>query len=1278
MGDFINTFSGGLSQDLDLQQRRPNTYQFSGNGRLIFNTEGDFAYENARGNKYYFSLPSGYLPIGGCEFPSRLFIASTNNVNSEFGILTIDVNDVPTYTTVFNDQFDFNGDKLGLSASNLITSAWGVVENPSKQRVYFTTNTVDPFIFNIVAGLQENNSDFQWGNYQPNPLTLKYPWWYSVHSMSYYADFRMGRVKFVRKGDPYTSPATGGGSLKTGVFQYFFQLVTREGYITPKTPLTRHIFLTSININSVANAHEYYMDSSNLMTPYSIMLELSDVDARYWKLQVGYVYSIAEKVTVESNIFYEQLLDGTTTTINVEHQQHSGTPVNLDEFNAYPVAITQALAIVEKDQRLWLGNIGTIGDLSIDTSIITITTVSDPAIPGDILGAAVNTPLTNSAIFQDSTVSIPAYVDESYATVYDSYTVDNDYFTYAGQQIEHLKKGYWRGETYPFGIMLFDRKGIPFYVQNIQDFTFPQQYEGVSNQLVSGTSDLKVLHPIFSNIVIPYSLLYDQYGRQRVSAFAIVRCIRQPRILCQGILADALYARDAGGDPDEKDLTRPLAIATQFFDTTFKGTDSRKYDTNDYDMDDAGHEYGNRPFTQVFHSPELSFGFDIYKQTGQTTFGVNDFLQYLGAVQSIYATVSAVPETVQLAGNNRSFYAKHYQTLIVACHYAVGATSRIANIVKPAIGETIEGYDPDDVALSFYNQAQITLFSVLYFALGCPASWVIKTKDFKIMEPPLLSGHTTRYALVNYVAPSSNYYSLPNDKRLYISTGHFQPLSQTVINNVLKRHNSESPQEDDGLIFNSVHVYGGDCIVNMWDFVRLYPKYSFDISAFDYSLGHIVPIESNLNTWLRRGRSLAKSGIEPNSTAKGDGTVFPDGVSQNQPEAFDLNDVLLHQENLQFFPSLPKDITVDQKVFPNRWVYTELKFYGELQDNYRKILANNYQDVIGIYGDISGALLWRNQVYSFQKNGWGRLRINDRSIISAENQQAVTTGAGITIDGLEYFSHLYGTQHIHTLTTTEFAMYWIDVSNRAVMKYNAEGQQILSDTKGLHDWANKVLPYFDNPQISVDGSLYVHLRSVYDLENNEINFIYANNVDRPPADIPILTGTLVYNENIDTFTDFSGFFSLWATKFGNKFFTNFVEIGSKIYLQNKGLYGQYYDQLLKDTVITITINPAVGVSKLFDNVVMNINQEGATLLTRVDMITETQTMSMLNFQSFNKQKYRYDNLYSPLWDVTNLERVQGKTCRLTFTFTNDGTTLVKITSNKTTFRPAPNQTLPPR
>ena len=99
MNRHLNTFDGGMKQDLDNQTAAKNTYLYSLNGKVIFNVEqGTYSWENAKGNKRVFTLlveynrtpVPKYKPIGFCELNGKLIVLSTNNTFSEIGFVTQD------------------------------------------------------------------------------------------------------------------------------------------------------------------------------------------------------------------------------------------------------------------------------------------------------------------------------------------------------------------------------------------------------------------------------------------------------------------------------------------------------------------------------------------------------------------------------------------------------------------------------------------------------------------------------------------------------------------------------------------------------------------------------------------------------------------------------------------------------------------------------------------------------------------------------------------------------------------------------------------------------------------------------------------------------------------------------------------------------------------------------------------------------------------------------------------------------------------------------------
>ena len=108
-----NSFNKGMKQDRDPQYLSPDTYFESVNGRIIKNKNGTFAWENLEGTKVVFDITPGYFLLGFAEFSDKCVIVSSNDTNSEVGIMTIDADSTNgTYTPIFNDIYDPNGQLL--------------------------------------------------------------------------------------------------------------------------------------------------------------------------------------------------------------------------------------------------------------------------------------------------------------------------------------------------------------------------------------------------------------------------------------------------------------------------------------------------------------------------------------------------------------------------------------------------------------------------------------------------------------------------------------------------------------------------------------------------------------------------------------------------------------------------------------------------------------------------------------------------------------------------------------------------------------------------------------------------------------------------------------------------------------------------------------------------------------------------------------------------------------------------------------------------------------
>ena len=56
----VNTFSKGMVQDVDRLQLGKESYLYSLGGRVIFNEDGTYAWENSKGTKFAFNLDANY------------------------------------------------------------------------------------------------------------------------------------------------------------------------------------------------------------------------------------------------------------------------------------------------------------------------------------------------------------------------------------------------------------------------------------------------------------------------------------------------------------------------------------------------------------------------------------------------------------------------------------------------------------------------------------------------------------------------------------------------------------------------------------------------------------------------------------------------------------------------------------------------------------------------------------------------------------------------------------------------------------------------------------------------------------------------------------------------------------------------------------------------------------------------------------------------------------------------------------------------------------------
>jgi hypothetical protein len=539
------------------------------------------------------------------------------------------------------------------------------------------------------------------------------------------------------------------------------------------------------------------------------------------------------------------------------------------------------------------------------------------------------------------------------------------------------------------------------------------------------------------------------------------------------------------------------------------------------------------------------------------------------------------------------------------------------------------------------------------------------------------------YFIANYRRPNSSPYGglTPTsiEQTRFITTGHFQPVNNAPI-----------PDPD---TINEVEVFGGDCYLDYHGFARLYGilldnTYQDNDAYSDYGIGHLFPLESDLHHTLRQASNIGSGnpmwpdigllpaaafyGEDVSTTPWAETGLFLSWDYENKDygstvvgdsniEEFNINSVLLLEAITRFYFGLFSEFKSVDK-YPVRWRYSDSKIYGENIDRFRIFLANDFRDMKGVYGPITSSKYIFNQIYSFQETGFGRLRAFDRGALVDANLGNLYTGVGAKLDGIDYISEVHGNQHQWSLVSSGKALYWVDAYKKEIMRFAQDGSLSISDMRNVNTYANDVIPFFEGLDMPVDGK---GIMSVFDFENDEAIFSF---IDKDEFIKDLDTQNIIYNESTDRFVDTPTFETRFA--FMHKNFVYYYNVGeqNKMYLHNFGQRGRYFETLY-DAKVTVVVNEIPIIAKVFDNIRMNINDGVTSTIKEIVMETQEQIYT-IDMTSDTRWKYLEQILRAPLRTFDQPDRMRGKWIKLTFVFDNTIQEKVIFTNLLTLFRPS--------
>lgn len=359
-------------------------------------------------------------------------------------------------------------------------------------------------------------------------------------------------------------------------------------------------------------------------------------------------------------------------------------------------------------------------------------------------------------------------------------------------------------------------------------------------------------------------------------------------------------------------------------------------------------------------------------------------------------------------------------------------------------------------------------------------------------------------------------------------------------------------------------VFDGDVYQNFSEFVNLFKTYDFNDRKYTLQSGQVVyyiPTESKINVAFDYGMNY-------NNTGSANLTLEPgkiEGISsQNRP---------LHQYNLiysdndwsinSYTPIVEKEL--DSISYPQRICYSQLKTNGEPIDNWQIFRPADFIDTDSRYGEITELLSVDNNLYFWQTGAFGKLSVNERSLVTDNAGETIQLGQGGVLQRVDYLSTKYGIRkYDYCVTSTEDALYWIDILNKAILICRQNQVANYGEQLNVQNIINKYI---------YEDGLNIIPRIHYDLQTNELLCQCLKDEEGEKQ--------LVFNTKYNIAT------SLYTRRYSdiilfNNVLVSLVKEGTNVF-PNQLNYINTVSGYLNPTILQFVVNSSSSQTKVFDN-----------------------------------------------------------------------------------------------
>lgn len=266
---------------------------------------------------------------------------------------------------------------------------------------------------------------------------------------------------------------------------------------------------------------------------------------------------------------------------------------------------------------------------------------------------------------------------------------------------------------------------------------------------------------------------------------------------------------------------------------------------------------------------------------------------------------------------------------------------------------------------------------------------------------------------------------------------------------------------------NRLNFTQGDCYIQRYDCLKTYPFTNEDqnsvIETLSATLETYVNLDFRYDHNRGGGNNIAISPLNFNL--------------YNHPAYEQVNNFFTyHGLDYDRFPS---------QEFPNCITWTTEKHSGEDVDSWTSLdIGSSLWELDGAKGEITALRRFRNDIYSFQKEGFAQLLFNSRVQIPTSDNNPIEITNGMKMQGVRYISEKIGCVNKWSIVETPVGLYFNDDLLKTTYIFTGQLQD-LSAAKGMKSWMNERC----NTNVW-NPSDFANCRAYYDKAGHDIYWVY--------------------------------------------------------------------------------------------------------------------------------------------------------------------------------------------